>query len=30
MGLQTWPNDNIRKADAVVSKNYLTEPEVVS
>ena len=28
MGLQTWPNDNIRKADAVVSKNYLTEPEV--
>jgi hypothetical protein len=28
MGLQTWPNDNIRKADAVVSKNHLTEPEV--
>jgi hypothetical protein len=28
MGLQTWPSDNIRKADAVVSKNYLTEPEV--
>lgn len=28
MGLQTWPNDNIRKADAVVSKNYLAEAEV--
>jgi hypothetical protein len=28
MGLQTWPNDNIRKADVVVSKNYLAEAEV--
>lgn len=28
MGLQTWPNDNIRKADVVVSKNYLAQPEV--
>ncbi len=28
MGLQTWPNDNIRKADVVVSKNYLFETEV--
>jgi len=22
MGLQTWPNDNIRKADVGISKNY--------
>ncbi|MFG1375760.1 RhuM family protein [Xanthobacter autotrophicus] len=28
MGLQSWPNDNIRKADISVSKNYLTEPEI--
>jgi hypothetical protein len=28
MGLTTWPNDNIRKADVTVSKNYLTEPEI--
>ncbi len=28
MGLQTWPNDNIRKADALVSKNYLTKTEI--
>ncbi|MFA8441704.1 RhuM family protein [Yoonia sp.] len=28
MGLQTWPNDNIRKSDVVVSKNYLTETEL--
>jgi hypothetical protein len=28
MGLQSWPNDNIRKADVVVSKNYLAEAEV--
>lgn len=28
MGLQYWPNDNIRKADATVSKNYLSEREV--
>ena len=28
MGLQTWQNDNIRKTDVTVSKNYLTEPEV--
>lgn len=27
MGLQTWPKDNIRKSDAVTSKNYLTEQE---
>ncbi|WP_246681441.1 RhuM family protein [Candidatus Tokpelaia sp.] len=27
MGLQTWPHDNIRKADAVIAKNYLTETE---
>jgi hypothetical protein len=25
MGLRTWPNDNIRKADIAVSKNYLAE-----
>lgn len=28
MGLQTWPNANIRKADVATSKNYLTEKEV--
>ncbi len=28
MGLQAWPNDNIRKADVTISKNYLTESEV--
>lgn len=28
MGLRTWPNENIRKADVVVSKNYLAEGEV--
>lgn len=28
MGLQTWPNDNIRKTDVVVSKNYLAEAEI--
>lgn len=28
MGLQTWPNDNIRKADVTVAKNYLTNTEV--
>ena len=27
MGLRTWPNDNIRKADVSVSKNYLGEAE---
>jgi len=28
MGLTTWPNDTIRKADVTVSKNYLSEGEV--
>jgi hypothetical protein len=28
MGLQTWPNENIRKADVTVSKNYLGAAEV--
>ena len=28
MGLQTWPNENIRKADVAVSKNYLGDREV--
>ena len=27
MGLQTWPNDNIRQADVTVSKNYLAPGE---
>lgn len=27
MGLQSWPNENIRKADATISKNYLAEAE---
>lgn len=28
MGLRTWPNDAIRKADVGVSKNYLAEAEL--
>lgn len=28
MGLQTWPHDNIRKTDVIVSKNYLAEGEI--
>jgi hypothetical protein len=28
MGLQSWPNDNIRKADVTVSKNYLAKVEI--
>jgi len=28
MGLQTWPNDNIRKSDVTVSKNYLAGAEI--
>lgn len=28
MGLQTWPNDNIRKSDVTVSKNYMTATEI--
>lgn len=28
MGLESWPNANIRKADVSVSKNYLSEGEV--
>lgn len=28
MGLQSWPNDNIRKTDVTVSKNYLAQSEV--
>ncbi|RDJ26654.1 DNA-binding protein [Bosea caraganae] len=28
MGLRTWPNDNIRKSDVGVSKNYLSDREV--
>lgn len=28
MGLHTWPNDNIRKQDVAVSKNYLAEFEI--
>jgi hypothetical protein len=28
MGLQTWPNDNIRKADVTTSKNYLADREI--
>lgn len=28
MGLQTWPNDNIRKCDVTTSKNYLTPIEI--
>ncbi len=28
MGLQTWPNENIRKSDVTVSKNFLAEQEM--
>lgn len=28
MGLQSWPNENIRKGDVLISKNYLAEGEV--
>jgi hypothetical protein len=28
MGLRTWPQDEIRKADAEVAKNYLAEHEI--
>ncbi|WP_285019596.1 RhuM family protein [Novosphingobium sp. fls2-241-R2A-195] len=28
MGLRSWPNDNIRKNDVTVSKNYFGDPEV--
>lgn len=28
MGLQSWPNDNIRKSDVTTSKNYLTQSEI--
>lgn len=28
MGLKTWPNDNIRKSDVTVSKNYLAKAEI--
>ncbi len=28
MGLMTWPNDNIRKSDVTVSKNYFGDSEV--
>lgn len=28
MGLRSWPNENIRKQDVTVSKNYLGESEV--
>jgi len=28
MGLQTWPNPNIRKSDATIAHNYLAEPEI--
>ena len=28
MGLQSWTNDNIRKSDVAVSKNYLVQPEI--
>lgn len=28
MGLRAWPQDEIRKADAEVAKNYLAEPEI--
>ncbi|MBD0425559.1 virulence RhuM family protein [Aquisalinus flavus] len=28
MGLQSWPNENIRKSDVAVSKNYLSDQEV--
>lgn len=28
MGLQAWPNQNIRKSDVGISKNYLAEQEI--
>jgi len=28
MGLQTWPNQNIRKADVTIAHNYLAETEI--
>lgn len=28
MGLQNWPNDNIRKQDVTTSKNYMAEAEI--
>jgi hypothetical protein len=28
MGLQTWPNENIRKSDVTTSKNYLAPAEI--
>jgi hypothetical protein len=28
MGLTNWPNDNIRKPDVIVSKNYLADAEI--
>lgn len=28
MGLQTWPNEKIRKSDVTVSKNFLSEIEI--
>lgn len=28
MGLRSWPNDNIRRNDVTVSKNYLAEAEI--
>lgn len=28
MGLQTWPNENIRKSDVTISKNYLAQGEL--
>jgi hypothetical protein len=28
LGLSTWPNENIRKSDVTISKNYLQEAEV--
>lgn len=28
MGLKTWPNDNIRKGDVTISKNYFGDSEI--
>jgi hypothetical protein len=28
MGLKSWPNDNIRKQDVTISKNYLADGEI--
>lgn len=28
MGLQSWPNENIRKGDVIVSKSYLAQAEI--